>query len=205
MFSGNGLTITAAGTPLENAAIGDFIRVRNIESGLIVSGTVMDNGSIRVAAEMIRRIAKIFSIWVAMICLAGSGPGPAMDAGNGSRSVEDFASGAGLSFIRPRPLRASRTLPRCRQRATTSSLATASSSALQGTGDGLRNSPFTEQSLRAMLQNLGISTEGGASRANNVAAVIVTANLPPFASWARGSMSRSPLSGTPPRCAAARW
>jgi flagella basal body P-ring formation protein FlgA len=34
--SGNGLTITAAGTPLENAAIGDFIRVRNIESGLIV-------------------------------------------------------------------------------------------------------------------------------------------------------------------------
>ncbi|WP_425497632.1 flagellar basal body P-ring protein FlgI [Hoeflea ulvae] len=53
---------------------------------------------------------------------------------------------------------------------------------LQGTGDGLRNSPFTEQSLRAMLQNLGISTEGGSSRANNVAAVIVTANLPPFAS-----------------------
>jgi hypothetical protein len=34
--SGQGLTITAAGTPLENAAIGDFIRVRNIESGLIV-------------------------------------------------------------------------------------------------------------------------------------------------------------------------
>jgi len=52
---------------------------------------------------------------------------------------------------------------------------------LQGTGDSLRNSPFTEQSLRAMLQNLGISTEGGASRANNIAAVIVTANLPPFA------------------------
>jgi flagellar P-ring protein precursor FlgI len=53
---------------------------------------------------------------------------------------------------------------------------------LQGTGDGLRNSPFTEQSLRAMLENLGISTEGGASRVNNVAAVLVTATLPPFAS-----------------------
>lgn len=51
IFSGNGLTITAAGTPLENAAIGDLIRVRNIESGLIVSGTVMDNGSIQVAAK----------------------------------------------------------------------------------------------------------------------------------------------------------
>ena len=53
---------------------------------------------------------------------------------------------------------------------------------LQGTGDSLRNAPFTEQSLRAMLQNLGISTEGGAARSNNIAAVIVTANLPPFAS-----------------------
>ncbi len=51
---------------------------------------------------------------------------------------------------------------------------------LQGTGDGLRNSPFTEQSIRAMLQNLGIATEGGQARAKNVAAVIVTANLPAF-------------------------
>ncbi len=53
---------------------------------------------------------------------------------------------------------------------------------LQGTGDGLRTSPFTEQSLRAMLQNLGISTQGGDSRSKNIAAVMVTANLPPFAS-----------------------
>jgi len=51
---------------------------------------------------------------------------------------------------------------------------------LKGTGDGLRNSPFTEQSIRAMLENLGIATEGGQARSKNVAAVIVTANLPPF-------------------------
>lgn len=51
---------------------------------------------------------------------------------------------------------------------------------LQGTGDSLRNSPFTEQSIRAMLQNLGIATEGGQARARNVAAVIVTADMPPF-------------------------
>jgi len=51
---------------------------------------------------------------------------------------------------------------------------------LQGTGDGLRNSPFTEQSIRAMLENLGIASEGGRARSKNVAAVIVTANLPPF-------------------------
>ena len=30
---------------------------------------------------------------------------------------------------------------------------------LQGSGDSLRNSPFTEQSIRAMLENLGIATE----------------------------------------------
>jgi len=51
---------------------------------------------------------------------------------------------------------------------------------LNGTGDSLRNAPFTEQSMRAMLQNLGIASEGGRARAENVAAVIVTANLPPF-------------------------
>jgi flagellar P-ring protein precursor FlgI len=51
---------------------------------------------------------------------------------------------------------------------------------LQGSGDSLRNAPFTEQSIRAMLENLGIASEGGRARARNVAAVIVTANLPPF-------------------------
>ena len=40
---------------------------------------------------------------------------------------------------------------------------------LQGTGDSLRSSPFTDQSMRAMLQNLGISTQGGQSNAKNVA------------------------------------
>lgn len=51
---------------------------------------------------------------------------------------------------------------------------------LAGSGNSLRNSPFTEQSIRAMLENLGIATEGGSARARNVAAVIVTANMPPF-------------------------
>jgi len=52
---------------------------------------------------------------------------------------------------------------------------------LNGTGDSLRNAPFTEQSMRAMLDNLGISPPAGAARANNIAAVIVTADLPAFA------------------------
>jgi flagellar P-ring protein FlgI len=52
---------------------------------------------------------------------------------------------------------------------------------LKGTGDSLRNSPFTEQSMRAMLDNLGISAPSGVTRSKNTAAVIVTANLPAFA------------------------
>jgi flagellar P-ring protein precursor FlgI len=65
---------------------------------------------------------------------------------------------------------------------------------LQGSGDSLRNSPFTEQSIRAMLENLGIATEGGRARAKNVAAVIVTANMPPFVqSGARIDVSVSSL------------
>ena len=49
---------------------------------------------------------------------------------------------------------------------------------LQGSGDGLRNSPFTEQSIRAMLQNLGIAMEGGQARARNVAAACSSCGTP---------------------------
>lgn len=51
---------------------------------------------------------------------------------------------------------------------------------LQATGDSLRNAPFTEQSVRSMLDRLGVNVPAGAVRAKNVAAVIVTATLPPF-------------------------
>lgn len=53
---------------------------------------------------------------------------------------------------------------------------------LAGTGDSLRNSNMTRQSLTAMLERLGVSTSGGALNTRNVAAVMVTANLPPFSS-----------------------
>ncbi|MCB1518881.1 MAG: flagellar basal body P-ring protein FlgI [Hyphomicrobiaceae bacterium] len=52
---------------------------------------------------------------------------------------------------------------------------------LNGTGDSLNNSPFTKQSLQAMLERLGVNTRGETVRTANVAAVMVTANLPPFA------------------------
>jgi len=52
---------------------------------------------------------------------------------------------------------------------------------LQGTGDSLNNSPFTRQSLQAMLERLGVNTRGARMRTKNVAAVMVTSNLPAFA------------------------
>ncbi len=51
---------------------------------------------------------------------------------------------------------------------------------LNGTGDSLNNSPFTEQSLTAMLERLGVSTRDQNMNTANVAAVMVTATLPPF-------------------------
>ena len=52
---------------------------------------------------------------------------------------------------------------------------------LNGTGDKLNNSPFTAQSLSAMLERLGVSVRGQNLNTGNVAAVMVTATLPPFA------------------------
>ncbi len=51
---------------------------------------------------------------------------------------------------------------------------------LNGTGDTLNNIPFTRQSLQAMLERLGVNIRGQTLRTGNVAAVMVTANLPPF-------------------------
>lgn len=51
---------------------------------------------------------------------------------------------------------------------------------LNGTGDSLGNSPFTEQSLIAMLDRLGVNVRGQSLNTGNVAAVMVTATLPAF-------------------------
>ena len=52
---------------------------------------------------------------------------------------------------------------------------------LNGTGDGLRNSPFTEEILSNILERLGVNVTGEQFRPKNVAAVLVTSSLPPFA------------------------
>ena len=53
---------------------------------------------------------------------------------------------------------------------------------LDGTGDQTMQTPFTTQSLNNMLQQLGITIPAGVNmQLKNVAAVMVTATLPPFA------------------------
>lgn len=51
---------------------------------------------------------------------------------------------------------------------------------LNGTGDGLRNAPFTEEIMTNILERLGVNVNGEQLRPKNVAAVFVTATLPPF-------------------------
>lgn len=51
---------------------------------------------------------------------------------------------------------------------------------LDGTGDSLNGSPFTEQSLIGMLERLGINIRDEELKTQNVAAVMVTGTLPPF-------------------------
>jgi len=52
---------------------------------------------------------------------------------------------------------------------------------LNGTGDGIRNAPFTEEIMQNILERLGVNVSGEQFRPKNVAAVIVTSELPPFA------------------------
>ncbi|WP_420107506.1 flagellar basal body P-ring formation chaperone FlgA [Mesorhizobium qingshengii] len=50
-FIAGGLTISATAVTLQPGAAGDLVKVRNIDSGKILSGTVMADGSIRVSAS----------------------------------------------------------------------------------------------------------------------------------------------------------
>ena len=52
---------------------------------------------------------------------------------------------------------------------------------LNGTGDSLASSPQTRESLVSMLERLGVNVRDGTMSGKNVAAVMVTATLPPFA------------------------
>ncbi|WP_246728316.1 flagellar basal body P-ring formation chaperone FlgA [Microvirga terricola] len=48
VFHEGGLTITAMGAPLQSGSLGEQIRVRNMDTGRIVLGTVQADGRIRI-------------------------------------------------------------------------------------------------------------------------------------------------------------
>ncbi len=52
---------------------------------------------------------------------------------------------------------------------------------VNGTGDSLRNCAMTRQAIEAMMERLGSNTRNATLNTKNIAAVMVTANLPPFA------------------------
>ena len=51
---------------------------------------------------------------------------------------------------------------------------------LNGTGDNLNNSVFTQKGLTDFLEKLGVNVQGSNIKTKNIAAVTVTASLPPF-------------------------
>lgn len=67
---------------------------------------------------------------------------------------------------------------------------------LDGTGDQTTQAPFTGQSVRSMLETLGVSLPPGTAQLRNVAAVLVTADLPPMSDPANGWTSRFRRSAT---------
>jgi flagellar basal body P-ring formation protein FlgA len=50
-FTIGNMLISASGTPLTDASVGELIKVRNLDSGSIVSGTVMADGTVQVMAK----------------------------------------------------------------------------------------------------------------------------------------------------------
>ena len=52
---------------------------------------------------------------------------------------------------------------------------------LSGTGDNLQNAVFTQKGLTDFLERLGVNIQGANLKTKNIAAVTVTASLPPFA------------------------
>jgi flagella basal body P-ring formation protein FlgA len=50
-FVGDGMVISISGVPLEAGAAGDVVRIRNVDSGALLNGVVMADGTVRVSAS----------------------------------------------------------------------------------------------------------------------------------------------------------
>ncbi|MBS9479317.1 flagellar basal body P-ring formation chaperone FlgA [Ancylobacter radicis] len=50
-FEQDGLVITALGVPLDSGTVGAVVRLKNIDSGKVVTGVVQDDGSVKVGGK----------------------------------------------------------------------------------------------------------------------------------------------------------
>ena len=153
MFQQQGLLITAYASPLQNGVEGDLIRVRNIDSGTVVVGVVPVGRKRPRRHEMNVLRLRLVAAILGFACLL-AGPSAA------SVRIKDITA---LQGVRDNQV-----------------VGYGLVIGLKGTGDSLRNSPFTEQSLQSMLDTMGINVRDSQLRTHNVAAVVVTADLPAF-------------------------
>ena len=51
VYNTGALVITAKGIPMEAGRAGDFIKVRNVDSGIIISGTILADGTVQVGMQ----------------------------------------------------------------------------------------------------------------------------------------------------------
>lgn len=51
IYAKGSLQITALGMPLEDGSVGEMIRVRNVDSGLTISGTILSPGIVQVVSK----------------------------------------------------------------------------------------------------------------------------------------------------------
>ena len=152
VFQQAGLSITAYASPLQDGSAGDVIRVRNTDSGVIIRGVVQPDGTVRVGARM--------TLLPARSRRSCASPLRRSEPADAAVRIKDIAD---LQGVRDNQI-----------------VGYGLVIGLKGTGDSLRNSPFTEQSLQSMLDSMGINVRDSSLRTRNVAGVIVTAELPPF-------------------------
>ena len=151
VFQQAGLTITAYASPLQDGSAGDrHPRAQHRQRRRHHGRRAAGRNRARGRAMMLCRLLAAFALPRAF----------AARAGEASVRIKDIAS---LQGVRDNQI-----------------VGYGLVIGLKGTGDSLRNSPFTEQSLQSMLDSMGINVRDSSLRTRNVAGVIVTAELPPF-------------------------
>ena len=188
VFSEGPLIISGLAVALQSGGVGDVLSLRNIDSGTVIRGIV--RGTARSGSPGHDALARFRSrrgacrhpgfAMAAELERAGRRR-PRRDAGARAASTHRNRRSTPLGGRMPGSRADTHQGHRLdRRRAANQLVGYGLVIGLNGTGDSLRNAPFTEQSLQSMLDRMGVNIRKTQSRTRNVAAVIVTAELPAF-------------------------